>query len=71
MGKNKIEEDLLLAIEHGADAGFGAGGALFAGKSRQRIGDVCQDVEEVAFFSVDARAFETHGTVETRILSEH
>ncbi len=32
---------------------FGAGGALFAGKRGQGVGDVGQNVEQIALFGVD------------------
>ena len=51
--QHEVEEDLLLAVEVRADVDLGLGGPLLAGERRQRIGDVGQHVEQVAFLGVD------------------
>ena len=53
MRQHEIEEDLLLAVEVGADLDLGLRGPFLAGQRRQRVGDVRQHVEEVALFGVD------------------
>ena len=51
--QHEVEEDLLLAVEVGADDHLGLCSALLAGERREGVGDMGQHVEEVALLGVD------------------
>ena len=53
MGQDEIKENLLFAVEAGADLNFGLRGPLFPGQRRQCVGDVGQHVEEVALLGIN------------------
>jgi len=53
LGEDKGEERLLFGGEFLVDEGGGVAGAVFAGFGRDGVGDVGEDVEEIAVFGVD------------------
>lgn len=53
MLKDEVEEGPLFLAEMGADVYFGFGCTDFPGYGRESVGNVGQDVEEIAFFGVD------------------
>lgn len=53
VGEDKVEEYLLLGAEPGVDIDAGMGGADFAGLRGHGVGDVGQNVKEVAVLGID------------------
>ena len=53
MSQDEVEEGLLLVVEFGVDVNAGVRCSDFAGDGGEGVGDVSEDVEEIAFVGVD------------------